>query len=78
MHVLTVDNAGNKIETISDAITVKAGLVADGSYNESKGVNTPKLGSGMTAIKWNGSSWVETTGSDSDWYDFQQRNGQMQ
>ena len=70
MHVLTVDNAGNKIETISDAITVKAGLVADGSYNESKGVNTPKLGSGMTAIKWNGSSWVETTGSDSDWYDY--------
>ena len=70
LHVLTVDNAGNKIETISDAITVKAGLVADGSYNESKGVNTPKLGSGMTAIKWNGSSWVETTGSDSDWYDY--------
>ena len=70
LHVLTVDNAGNKIETISDAITVKAGLVADGNYNESKGVNTPKLGSGMTAIKWNGSSWVETTGSDSDWYDY--------
>ena len=70
LHVLTVDNAGNKIETISDAITVKAGLVADGSYNESKGVNTPKLGSGMTAIKWNGSSWVETTGNDPDWYDY--------
>ena len=73
LHVLTVDNAGNKIETISDAITVKAGLVADGSYNESKGVNTPKLGSGMTAIKWNGSSWVETTGSDSDWYDYENK-----
>ena len=70
LHVLTVDNAGNKQETISDAITVKEPLKADGSYDESKGVNTPNLGSGMTAIKWNGSSWVETTGSDSDWYDY--------
>ena len=70
LHVLTVDNAGNKAETISDAITVKQGLVADGSYNEEKGVNTPNLGEGMTAIKWNGSSWVETTGNDPDWYDY--------
>ena len=45
-------------------------LPSDGSFSEDKGVNTPKLGSGMTAIKWNGSSWVETTGSDSDWYDY--------
>ena len=45
-------------------------LPADGSYSEEKGVNTPNLGEGMTAIKWNGSSWVETTGSDSDWYDY--------
>ena len=39
-------------------------LPSDGSYSEEKGVNTPKLGSGMTPIKWNGSSWVNTTGSD--------------
>ena len=45
-------------------------LPSDGSYSESKGVNTPNLGEGMTPIKWNGSSWVETTGSDSDWYDY--------
>ena len=70
LHVLTVDNAGNKKETISSAVTVEKALVADGSYNEDKGVNTPNLGSGMTAIKWNGSSWVETTGSDKDWYDY--------
>ena len=24
----------------------------------------------MTPIKWNGSSWVNTTGSDKDWYDY--------
>ena len=76
LHVLTVDNAGNKIETISDAITVKEPLKADGSYDESKGVNTPNLGSGMTAIKWDETAndgagdWVETEGSDSDWYDY--------
>ena len=45
-------------------------LPSDGSYNASKGVNTPKLGSGMTAIKWNGSSWEETKGNDVDWYDY--------
>ena len=45
-------------------------LPSDGSFSEDKGVNTPNLGEGMTPIKWNGSSWVETTGSDSDWYDY--------
>ena len=70
LHVLTVDNAGNKNETISSAVTVEKALVADGSYNDEKGVNTPNIGSGMTPIKWNGSSWVETTGSDKDWYDY--------
>ena len=70
LHVLTVDNAGNKKETISSAVTVEAALVADGNYNASKGVNTPKLGSGMTPIKWNGSTWIETTGNDPDWYDY--------
>ena len=70
LHVLTVDNAGNKKETISNAVTVKKELVADGSYNDEKGVNTPKLGTGMTPIKWNGSSWVNTTGNDPEWYDY--------
>ena len=70
LHVLTIDVAGNKKETISNAVTVEKALVADGSYNEDKGVNTPKLGSGMTPIKWNGSTWIETTGNDPDWYDY--------
>ena len=45
-------------------------LPSDGSYSKEKGVNTPKLGSGMTPIKWNGSNWVETNGSDPEWYDY--------
>ena len=44
-------------------------LPSDGSYSESKGVNTPNLGEGMTAIKWDETAnsgagdWVETDGS---------------
>ena len=74
LHVLTVDNAGNKIETISDAITVEepaTPLPADGSFSEEKGVNTPNLGEEMTPIKWDEEKqdWIETE-SDSKWYDY--------
>ena len=45
-------------------------LPSDGSYNEDKGINTPNIGEGMTPIKWNGSTWIETTGNDPEWYDY--------
>ena len=47
-------------------------LPSDGNYSEEKGVNTPNLGEGMTAIKWDETKndWVETNGSDKDWYDY--------
>ena len=51
-------------------------LPSDGSYSEDKGVNTPNLGEGMTPIKWDETAnegagdWVETDGSDPDWYDY--------
>ena len=54
-------------------------LPSDGSYSEEKGVNTPNLGEGMTAIKWDETAndgagdWVETEGSDSDWYDYENK-----
>ena len=70
LHVLTIDNAGNKKETISNAVIVEEALMSDGSYNNDKGVNTPNIGEGMTPIKWNGSTWVETTGNDPEWYDY--------
>ena len=74
LHVLTVDNAGNKTETVSSGVTVEdqydMNMPYNGSYYEKKGVNTPKLGTGMTAIKWNGSTWEETKGNDVDWYDY--------
>ena len=54
-------------------------LPSDGSYSEDKGVNTPNLGEGMTAIKWDETAnsgagdWVETEGSDPEWYDYKNK-----
>ena len=54
-------------------------LPSDGSYSEEKGVNTPNLGEGMTAIKWDETAndgagdWVETEGSDPDWYNYENK-----
>ena len=54
-------------------------LPSDGSFSEDKGVNTPNLGEGMTPIKWDETAndgagdWVETEGSDSDWYDYENK-----
>ena len=47
-------------------------LPSDGSYSEEKGVNTPNLEEGMTAIKWDEAKndGIETTGSDQEWYDY--------
>ena len=40
-----------------------------------KNVPTPKLGSGMTAKKWNGSSWVNATNTapGGDWYNYENK-----
>ena len=54
-------------------------LPSDGSFSEDKGVNTPNLGEGITPIKWDETAndgagdWVETEGSDSDWYDYENK-----
>ncbi len=65
------DYMSNMVNGIGGGSTPeKPGLPSDGSYSELKGVNTPNLGEGMTAIKWNGSAWVETTGDDEEWYDY--------
>ena len=48
-------------------------LPSDGTYSETKGVNTPDLADGqLTPIKWdtNLNDWVNTTGNDPEWYDY--------
>lgn len=49
-------------------------------YNEEKGVNAPRLASGMTPIKFTNptdtekGTVVETTSNDADWYDYEAKN----
>ena len=83
LHVLTVDNAGNKKETVSTVIIVNVevdrgnGGNVDIQFintsNEVVGsIPTPSLGEGMTPIKWDTvtSKWVQTTSSDPEWYSY--------
>ena len=68
-----LDNMLNEIGGSGEEPTPpKPTLPSDGSYSEEKGVNTPNLGEGMTAIKWDETKndWVETNGSDPEWYNY--------
>ena len=68
-----LENALNEMgENGEEPNPPKPTLPSDGSYSEEKGVNTPNLGEGMTAIKWDKTKndWVETDGSDQEWYDY--------
>ena len=38
------------------------------------GANAPVLATGMTPIKWNGTTWVNTTASDTSWYNYDTTN----
>ncbi|MGE5455598.1 MAG: immunoglobulin-like domain-containing protein [Ignavibacteriales bacterium] len=54
-------------------VTDSSGNVATGKRTITVGnsyVNSPALATGMTPIKWNGTSWVNTTSSDPDWYNY--------
>ena len=73
VQVLSTDNAGNKIVNVSSSITVIAIVnivVTDTGYNSTQGLNGPVIATGMTPVKWNGSSWVDTTTSDTAWYNY--------
>ena len=40
-------------------------------FNEDKGVNRPVLFTGMTPIKWDGTTEIETNEDDPNWYDYE-------
>jgi prepilin-type N-terminal cleavage/methylation domain-containing protein len=62
------DTAGNTATVIR---TVNVAEIFSGpGYIASKGANGPVLATGMTPIKWNGTSWINTTINDSDWYNY--------
>ena len=75
----TMENMLNGIGGGSSENPEEPELPSDGSFSEDKGVNTPNLGEGMTPIKWDETAnsgigdWVETDGSDPDWYDYENK-----
>ena len=42
----------------------------DEPYIDNSIVVAPEISSGMTPVKWNGSKWVQTDETDSEWYDY--------
>ena len=42
-------------------------------YIDGEVAEAPTVGEGMTPVKWNGSNWVKTTISDTEWYNYAQK-----
>ena len=61
IKVEVFDEAGNKGENSTKVSTKKKEETTDGSYNQEKGVNSPKLGPNMRFVKFNNSTkeWIE-------------------
>jgi hypothetical protein len=70
VQTLSTDAVGNKRVNVSGIITVAIIDIKDPGYVSAKGVNGPVLKTGMTPIKWSGTTMVDTTASDTDWYDY--------
>ncbi len=67
---ISLENTDRYIEdTLDEMVT----LQSNGSYDENKGMNTPYLKDGMIPVKWNGTNWVKTVGSDKEWYDYSKK-----
>ena len=61
-----------RLQSIEDYIS-SVSPSTDG-YNETEGVNSPKLAKGMIPIKHNGTNWVVCEETDEDWYQYDTTN----
>ena len=61
-----------RLQSIEDYIS-SVSPSTDG-YNETEGVNSPKLAKGMIPIKYNGTNWVVCAETDEDWYQYDTTN----
>jgi prepilin-type N-terminal cleavage/methylation domain-containing protein len=68
IHVTVIGQ--NKWNGLTGAGTISVVNVGDTVTNFVRGANVPVLTTGMTPIKWDGSTWVDTTESDADWYNY--------
>ena len=60
----------NKWEGLTASGNKESTRAYETQINYVRGVNAPVLAPGMKPIKWNGTTWVETTENDSEWYDY--------
>ncbi|HHT38406.1 MAG TPA: prepilin-type N-terminal cleavage/methylation domain-containing protein, partial [Mollicutes bacterium] len=58
----------NKWEGLTVSGNKESTRTYETQINYVRGVNAPVLAPGMKPIKWNGTTWVETTENDSEWY----------
>ena len=61
-----------RLQSLEDYIS-SVSPTTDG-YNETEGVNSPKLAKGMIPIKYNGTNWVVCAETDDDWYQYDTTN----
>ena len=61
-----------RLQSLEDYIS-SVSPTTDG-YNETEGVNSPKLAKGMIPIKHNGTNWVVCEETDEDWYQYDTTN----
>ena len=61
-----------RLQSLEDYIS-SVSPTTDG-YNETEGVNSPKLAKGMIPIKYNGTNWVVCAETDEDWYQYDTTN----
>lgn len=79
--ITTKDNYEIAVSEIWSGSTTGNNIVtADGSWDDIKKLNTPKIeGTGLTAVYWNGTEWIELTSTSSQeewnkWYDYTNQN----
>ena len=75
MYLPLIENFDHSVDQDKEftaRIEVREGEVYPG-YNEAKGVNHPVLFTGMTPVKWDGTTEIETTEDDPDWYDYNEK-----
>lgn len=61
-----------QLQTLLDEITKVNPSTSE--FNTGKGVNTPKMTTGMIPIKYNGTNWVICSESDEEWYSYIDEN----
>jgi len=69
---ITATSEGDINKKVTCTVEVEPLMKADGTFDESTGVNSPKLAKGMRAIYWDGDSWEEPETTD-EWYNYDEK-----